>query len=99
MAASLTAEDVRKVARLARLKLSEAEVEIYARQLGDVLKYIDLLNEIDTEGVEPLAHPIELSNVLRSDAPAPSLPREAALSNAPKADGRYFLVPQILDEG
>jgi aspartyl-tRNA(Asn)/glutamyl-tRNA(Gln) amidotransferase subunit C len=99
MSTLLTPADVRKVARLARLELSEAEVETYARQLGQVLQYIDRLAEVDTDGVEPMAHAIEVANVLRSDVAAPSLPREAALANAPKADGRYFLVPPILDGG
>ena len=93
----LAAEDVRKVARLARLKLREAEVETFTRQLGHVLQYMDLLGEVDTTGVEPMAHAIEMTNVLRDDAPAASLPREAALANAPQSDGRYFLVPAILD--
>jgi aspartyl-tRNA(Asn)/glutamyl-tRNA(Gln) amidotransferase subunit C len=99
MAASLSYDDVRKVARLARLKLSEAEVESYSRQLGQVLQYIDVLAEVDTTGVEPMAHAIEVANVLRPDERRDSLPRDAALSNAPKTDGRYFLVPPILDVG
>lgn len=99
MAAPLTADDVRKVARLARLKLTDVEVDSYTRQLGQVLQYVDRLAEVDTTGVEPLAHPMEVANVLRADVPSASLPREAALSNAPQTDGRYFLVPAILDEG
>lgn len=94
---TLTADDVRKVARLARLKLTPAEVDAFARQLGDVLAYVDQLGEIDTSQVAPLAHPIELQNVLRPDEPAASLPRNEALGNAPKTDGRYFLVPQIIE--
>jgi aspartyl-tRNA(Asn)/glutamyl-tRNA(Gln) amidotransferase subunit C len=98
MSAPLTPADVRKVARLARLKLSDAEVEVFTRQLGHVLTYVDLLNEVDVSQVAPMAHAIELANVLRADEPAGSLPREEALANAPKSDGRYFLVPPILDE-
>jgi aspartyl-tRNA(Asn)/glutamyl-tRNA(Gln) amidotransferase subunit C len=97
MPASLTIDDVRKVAHLARLKLSDAELETYTRQLGDVLHYVELLNSVATQDVEPLAHPHEIGNVLRADEPAPSLPREAALANAPQSDGKYFLVPAILD--
>lgn len=99
MSQPLTAETVRKVAKLARLKLSEPEVERFTGQLGAVLGYVDVLNELHTDGVEPLAHPLEIADVLRDDMPKTSLPREAALSNAPKSDGKYFLVPQILDAG
>ena len=98
MAEALDAEKVRKVAVLARLKLSEAEIADYATKLGNILKYVDTLNEVDTEGVEPMVHAVELSNVFRADDVRPSLPREAALANAPKTDGVYFLVPQILEE-
>ena len=93
----LSPEDVRKVARLSRLKLTPEEEARFARQLGDVLKYVEMLNEVDTTGVEPLAHPHEMTDVFRADETRPSLPRDAALSNAPKTDGKYFLVPQILE--
>lgn len=99
MSTPLTPDDVRKVARLARLQLTDAEVETYTPQLGQVLQYIDRLSEVDTDGIEPMAHAIEVENVLRADESKSSLPRELALSNAPKADGRYFLVPPILDGG
>lgn len=99
MSQSLSPETVRKVAKLARLKLSESEVEQFSGQLGAVLGYVEVLNELNTEGVEPLAHPLEIADVLRDDLPVPSLPRDAALSNAPKSDGKCFLVPQILDAG
>lgn len=92
-------ELVRKIAHLARLKMSDAESERLSRELGDILTYVELLTEVDTESVEPMAHTIELTNVLRDDVPQPSLPREQALANAPSTDGRYFLVPAILDEG
>ena len=99
MTAPLTREDVMKVALLARLKLSEAELETFTAQLGHVLQYVDILNEVDTAVVEqPMAHAVELSNVFREDVVRPSLPRDEALANAPKSDGRYFLVPPILEE-
>lgn len=98
MAETLDVEKVRKVAVLARLKLSDAEIADYATKLGNILKYVDTLNEVDTDGVEPMVHAVELSNVFRADEIQPSLPREAALSNAPKTDGVYFLVPQILED-
>jgi aspartyl-tRNA(Asn)/glutamyl-tRNA(Gln) amidotransferase subunit C len=99
MGARLTREDAAKVALLARLKLSDDELDRMAAQLGRVIEYVDILNEVDISGVEPLAHPIELSNVFRDDAERPSLPREEALANAPKTDGRYFIVPPIIDGG
>ncbi len=98
MAETLDTEKVRKVAVLARLKLSDAEIGDYATKLGNVLKYVDTLNEVDTAGVEPMVHAVELSNVFRADEVQPSLPREAALQNAPKTDGTFFLVPQILED-
>ncbi len=98
MSEPLTHETVKKVAALARLKLSATEVETFTSQLGKILEYVDILSEVDTNGVEPLVHAIELSNVLRDDEPRPSLPREQVLANAPKTDGRFFLVPQILTE-
>lgn len=98
MAETLDAEKVRKVAVLARLKLSEAEIGDYATKLGNILKYVDALNEVDTEGVVPMVHAVELSNVFRADEVQPSLPRAAALQNAPKTDGTFFLVPQILED-
>lgn len=97
MSARLTDSEVRAVAHLARLKLTGEEVERFTQQLGEILTYVEQLGEVDTDGVEPMAHAIELSNVLRADEPHNSLPREAALGNAPQTDGRYFLVPQILE--
>ncbi|MDA1013950.1 MAG: Asp-tRNA(Asn)/Glu-tRNA(Gln) amidotransferase subunit GatC [Planctomycetota bacterium] len=97
MAIELTRDKVREVARLARLKLTDEEVETFTSQLGHVLEYVDILSEVNTDGVEPMAHAVEQFNVLRDDAVRESLPREAALANAPKTDGRYFQVPQILE--
>ncbi len=93
----LAPEDVRKVASLARLKLSDDEIAEFSEQLGNVLDYVEVLNELDVTDVEPMAHAAEVTNVLRDDVIAESLPRDAALANAPKTDGRFFLVPQILE--
>jgi aspartyl-tRNA(Asn)/glutamyl-tRNA(Gln) amidotransferase subunit C len=93
----LAPEDVRKVASLARLKLSDDEIAEFSEQLGNVLDYVEVLNELDVTDVEPMAHAAEVTNVLRDDVSRESLPREAALANAPKSDGRFFLVPQILE--
>lgn len=99
MSGALTREDVKKVAVLARLKLSEAEIDSLTTQMGKILGFVESLNEVQTDGVEPMVHAMELRNVFRADEARPSLPREEALKNAPKTDGKYFLVPQILDAG
>lgn len=98
MSEKLTEQTVLRVARLSRLKLSPQEVTKFTGQLQQVLHYVEQLNEVDSANVEPMAHAIELANVFRADEPRPSLPRDAALANAPKSDGNYFLVPPILDE-
>jgi aspartyl-tRNA(Asn)/glutamyl-tRNA(Gln) amidotransferase subunit C len=97
MSAPLSRADVAKVAHLARLKLSEDELDQLTSELGKVLKYVDVLGEPDTDNVEPMAHAAELSNVFREDEERPSLSREDALANAPKSDGKCFVVPQILE--
>lgn len=94
---SLSRDEVAKVARLARLQLSEAELESFTGQLGRIVDYVAILDELNVEGVEPMVHAVELSNVLRPDEVTPSLPRTAALENAPKTDGKYFLVPAIIE--
>jgi aspartyl-tRNA(Asn)/glutamyl-tRNA(Gln) amidotransferase subunit C len=93
----ITRQDVDYVAGLARLTLDDAARDRLVNELGDVLSYMDKLNELDTSDVEPMMHALEVSNVYREDAVQPSLPREDALANAPKTDGEYFLVPKILD--
>ncbi|MBJ7459694.1 MAG: Asp-tRNA(Asn)/Glu-tRNA(Gln) amidotransferase subunit GatC [Thermoleophilaceae bacterium] len=86
----ITPEDVSYVARLARLRLSEAEQERMTRELSAVLGYVEHMNELSLDGVEPTARVVDLVNVLREDAPRPSLPLEVALSNAPdEADGGF----------
>jgi aspartyl-tRNA(Asn)/glutamyl-tRNA(Gln) amidotransferase subunit C len=90
---------VRKVAKLSRLELSDAEVEEFTGQLSAILEYVEKMNELDTEGVEPLAHCLAISNVLREDSVRESLGTEAALANAPQRDGEFFKVPKILDVG
>ena len=96
MSTFLKREDVTKVALLARLKLSDDEIESFTSQLGQVLEYVEILNELDTADIEPMAHAVDVSNVFREDEVRESLPRDAALANAPKTDGQCFLVPQIL---
>ncbi len=95
---ALSAEQVRKVADLARLDLAEEEVLRFRGQLEHVLDYVRTLDELDTTSVEPLISAVEVSNILRADVPQLSLPRSDALSNAPETDGRYFIVPAILGD-
>jgi len=97
MTGRLTRDEVAKVALLGRLKLSADELDHMTVQLSRLLEYVEILNEVDTDHVEPMAHAIELVDVFRDDIPAPSLTREEALANAPKTDGRGFLVPKILE--
>lgn len=95
----LTSADVRKVASLARLKVSDAEVASLTKDLTAILGYVDVLNELNTADVVPMVHAVELSNVMRPDVVVESLPRSAALSNAPRSDGECFLVPAIIEAG
>jgi len=94
---SLTAADVRWVAHLARLELSDADLEKMTRQLSSIVDYVALLQQVNTDGVEPLAHPVELNNVFRPDESSPSLPVGAALANAPQRKGDFYAVPAVLD--
>ena len=86
-------DQVLHVARLARLRLDDAEVETMTGELSKVLDHIEKISELDLEGVEPTSHVVELENVLREDVPRPSLPREKALEQAPDSDGSGFRVP------
>jgi aspartyl-tRNA(Asn)/glutamyl-tRNA(Gln) amidotransferase subunit C len=90
--------DVEHVARLARLALTEAEIERMRAQLNGILAYIDKLNQLDTEGVEPTSHAVPLVNVMREDETVPCLSREEALANAPDRAGEFFRVPRIIED-
>ena len=89
---------VRHVAKLARLELSDDEVEKFSGQLSAILEYIEKLNELDTESVEPLAHCLAIHNVFREDQAKESLDADSALANAPEREGQFFKVPKILDD-
>jgi len=95
---SLTRADVEKVSLLGRLRLSEAELDKMTEQLARVVGYVEQLREVNTEGVEPMAHALDMHNVFRDDALAASLPRDAALANAPKRDSECYRVPAVLGE-
>jgi aspartyl-tRNA(Asn)/glutamyl-tRNA(Gln) amidotransferase subunit C len=94
---SLSNADVAKVALLARLRLSPDEIEMFTGQLNSIFDYVAQLQELDTTGVEPLAHGIELRNIFRDDVRGAALDREQALANAPKRDKVGFLVPAVLE--
>ena len=94
---SLTLDQVRWVAHLARLELADDELDIMTRQLSGILDYVDQLQKINTENVEPLAHPLPVQNVFREDEPAPSLPVDAALQNAPDRRANFYGVPAVFD--
>ena len=89
---SISREDVLHVARLARLELSEAEVERFQEQLSAILDAVSKVQELDLEGVPPTSHPLDVVNVWREDEPRPSLSVEEALANAPDRDGDLFKV-------
>ena len=92
----LTRAEVEKIALLGRLLLSDEELDRMTVQLGDILGYMDLLAEVDTKGIEPMAHAREMTNVFRSDVVRPSLDRQEALANAPHSDDECYLVPAVL---
>lgn len=91
-------EQVRKVAHLARLELTEEEEEQFTTQLGSILEYFEQLSELNTDNVKPTTRAIDVSNVTRSDELQPFEEREALLSGAPDEEGEFFKVPKILHE-
>lgn len=89
-------KDVEHVAKLARLQLSEEEMEVFTLQLSGILDYVHTLEQVDTSQVEPTAHAQQLRNVFREDELEDSLDREVVLDNAPDQEGSYFKTPKIL---
>lgn len=89
---------VRHVAHLARIELSEDEIAQYANQLRRVLEHMEQLNEVDTTGIPPTAHPTLDRNVLRDDVESAGLSTDAALANAPEHHGEFFRVPKVLNQ-
>ena len=90
--------DIAHVARLARLDLSRADLEVYRSQLGVILEHAARIQALDTEGVEPTAHPLEMTNTFRPDENRPSLDRDEVLAEAPDARDGYFVVPPALEQ-
>ncbi len=95
---SLTREEVEKVSLLARLQFSDEQLDTMTTQLGRIVEYVELLSELDTDAVEPMAHAIEIHNVFASDVFRPGLDREQALANAPKRDEQCYRVPAVLGD-
>ncbi len=97
-AVKISKEEVEKVAKLARLEITEAEKAAFSEQLSSILSYVEQLKDLDTEGVEPTATVLDQANVFRDDLVRPSLPGAQALANAPDQQDGYFVVPRILEE-
>lgn len=93
----ITQETIQTVANLARLNLTEGEKEKLTTEMAGILAYVDKLNELDTEGVEPTQHVLDISNVLREDVTGPSFPREKILANAPSREDGCFKVPKVVE--
>lgn len=93
---ALTIEEVEHVALLARLDLSDSDKKVFVQQLSSILEYADKLNELPTDGVDPLAHILPVYNVFREDIARPGSPREEILSNAPLLEDNQYKVPKIV---
>ncbi len=93
----ISREEVLHVAHLARLSMDEAEVAAFAEQIGGILEYVEKLSGIDTSGVAPTAHAVEMANAFRSDQPTRHLENADALANAPEAEDGHFIVPKVIE--
>lgn len=91
----ITIKDVEHVAKLARLELTEEEKELYTKQLGDVLKYVDQMNEVDTSSVKPMSHAVDFVNVMREDKVVYEHTKYELMANAPHEENGFFRVPKI----
>jgi aspartyl-tRNA(Asn)/glutamyl-tRNA(Gln) amidotransferase subunit C len=89
--------DVPYLARLARLELSQEEIDLFGGQLGRILDHVEQMNKLDISGIEPTAHAISVFDVIREDAVTESLPKQTILENAPHNANGLFLVPKVLD--
>ncbi len=93
---SVTINEVEKIAKLARIVIDDKEKEELTGQMNDILAYIEKLNELDTENIEPMSHPLDLKNVYRNDELKNSLPQNKALENAPSKTDKFFKVPKVI---
>jgi aspartyl-tRNA(Asn)/glutamyl-tRNA(Gln) amidotransferase subunit C len=90
-------DEVKYIARLAKLNFREEELEKFTKHFNEILSYMDTLNELDTENIEPLTHPVDSENVFREDIPWKGSSRDDAMKNSPQTDGEYFMVPKIIN--
>jgi aspartyl-tRNA(Asn)/glutamyl-tRNA(Gln) amidotransferase subunit C len=95
MTQRIDVDQVRHIAHLARLALTDEECRRYASQLEAILDYVEQLMQVDVEGIEPTAHPLPINNVYAADEPRATLSRESALANAPAQQDGFFLVPRV----
>lgn len=93
----ITTDEVKHIASLARLKLSDEEVEKYAKDLGDIAEFVEKLNEVDVEGISPKAHILDIKNVFRKDELKPSYVREELFRNAPSWEAGCISVPKVVE--
>lgn len=93
----ISIDQVKHVADLARLAITDEEAEMFAKQLDAIITFAEQLNELDTENVPPTSHVLDMRNVMREDIPEPGLPREEVLKNAPNQQDGQFRVPAILE--
>ena len=91
----ISTDDVKHVAKLARLELTEEEINKYSKQLGSILEYVEQMNEVDTTGIEPMPHPIPVYNVMREDVVKYEQTKDEMLANAPFEEDGFFRVPKI----
>ncbi|HET6430509.1 MAG TPA: Asp-tRNA(Asn)/Glu-tRNA(Gln) amidotransferase subunit GatC [Phycisphaerae bacterium] len=89
---------IRHIGRLSRIELTDEQVAVFGRQFADIVAYMDKLQELDTEGVEPMAHALDVSNVFGEDVPGESLGPEQALANAPARHGDFYKVPKVIGD-
>ncbi|MDL1976673.1 MAG: Asp-tRNA(Asn)/Glu-tRNA(Gln) amidotransferase subunit GatC [Desulfobacteria bacterium] len=92
----ITKQELAHVAELARLNLNEESVELFTKQLGDILAYMEKLNHLDTEGISPTSHAISITNAFREDRVKPSVSADVAVSNAPESENGAFTVPKVI---
>lgn len=93
---AVSIDEVKHIAKLAKLKFSDEELEDFTYRFNDILKYMDMLNKVDTENIAPLSHPVEMINVFRDDTLKEPVSTEDAMKNAPDSDGEFFRVPKII---
>jgi aspartyl-tRNA(Asn)/glutamyl-tRNA(Gln) amidotransferase subunit C len=90
--------DLKHVAKLSRLSLTEEELRYFEGQVARILEFVEALNRVNVDAVEPTSHPLSLSDVFREDVPQPGVSIETFLKHAPKARGRFFEVPKIIED-